>query len=666
MTGRGALLSAALLSALVTVAAQQPAPNVLLVTIDTVRADHLGAYGYTKGATPVLDRLAREGIRFDDATTQAPLTGPAHVALLTGIYPGRLGVRDNASTPIPSGTPTLADLFRTNGYRTGGFVGAFILGREYGFAEGFDEFDASFKGYDAGMKLQVQRRGGDVVDRALAWLGKIPASQPFFLWVHLYDAHTPYDPPKPFNVRFRQAPYDGEIAYVDACIGRLIADLERRSLLDRTLVAVVADHGEGLGEHGEDEHGLFLYDSVLRIPWILRLPGRASAGAVVPSQVRAIDVAPTIARLAGRTPPSGIDGQSVVEAIQGRPARDPQPSYAETFYPKWHMGWSELKAVRVGDWKYIDAPKPELYNLRTDRREVRNALSAKSALAGGLSAELARISGGFGGAGASAPQPDPETLERLRGLGYVGIAAPGSGGRGPDPKDMIAAIATFRTGITRALDDLAAGRADAAIAELKRLIALNDRSYELHLFLGDAYQARRQYEQALGEYAAAAVLNPHSGAPALAAARVYLAQGDTARAIQKADESSRVEPTSGELSLVRATIAEKQGLPAQAIAAYETAIRTNPSDARARAGLATLAMQLRRFDIAKPQFEALLELGYRPSRMHFGLGQIAEAQGDTPRAISEYRRVLAAEPGFAPAKEALQRLGAKSGTPHSK
>jgi arylsulfatase A-like enzyme/Tfp pilus assembly protein PilF len=635
-------------------------PNVLLITIDTVRADRIGAYGYTKGATPAMDRLAREGVRFADATSQAPLTGPAHAAILTGQYPARLGVRDNAGTPIPAGTSTLATLFKARGYRTGGFVGAFILGPEYGFAQGFDTFDASFSKFNSGMKLQAQRRGGEVTDAAVTWLRQPSAlsPQPFFAWVHLYDAHAPYDAPAPFRARFAAAPYDGEIAYVDSCIAKIVAALEQSGQLDRTLIAVVADHGEGLGDHGEAEHGLFLYESVLRIPWIMRLPGHDSAGTVVKTQVRAIDILPSLAAIAGMTPPK-TDGANIVPFIAGAPPRDPAPSYAETFYPKWHFGWSELKSIRVGDWKYIDAPKPELYDMRADATEMRNAIDARGPLAGGLSTELGKIQAGFGAAAAvtDAPQPDPETLSRLRSLGYVGIAAPSPGVRGPDPKDMVAKLETFKTGISRALDALGRGNADAAIAQLKTLVAINDRSYELHLFLGDAYAAKRQYDTALGEYAAARMLNAQSSAPAISEARVYMGQGNLARALQQIDAAARTDPASSEVPLVRGEILEKMGRGPDALAQYEMAVRANASDAQARVSLASLALQLKQYDLARPQFEILVRMGYRPARMHFGLAQIAEAQGDVKRAIAEYQLALKLEPGLAQAKAALARLG---------
>jgi Tfp pilus assembly protein PilF len=479
---------------------------------------------------------------------------------------------------------------------------------------------------------------------------------PFFAWVHLYDAHSPYDAPAPFRARFQASPYDGEVAYVDSCIAKLVAALEQAGQLDRTLVLVIADHGEGLGDHGESEHGLFLYESVLHVPWIMRLPARDAAGTVVKTQVRTIDVAPTIAAIAGLAMPK-VDGESVVPMIRGTVPRDPAPSYAETFYPKWHFGWSELKSMRVGDWKYIDAPKPELYDMRTDAAERRNLVDARGPLANGLSNEIAKAHSGFGPAAtAEAPQPDPETLARLRSLGYVGVAGPSSGARGADPKDMVAKLDAFRSGISRAIDALGRGQPDTAIAELKRLVAINERSYELHLFLGDAYQAKGQHELALGEYAAARVLNAHSTAPVVSEARVYLAQGDVARALKKLDDASRLEPDSGEIALVRGTIYERQGQGPQALAQYEAAVRANGSDAQARVSIASLAMRMGRHDTARAQFEALIEMGYRPSRMHFGLAQIAEAEGDTKRAIAEYRLALKLEPGLAEASSALSRL----------
>jgi tetratricopeptide (TPR) repeat protein len=248
-----------------------------------------------------------------------------------------------------------------------------------------------------------------------------------------------------------------------------------------------------------------------------------------------------------------VDGESVAGLMEGKARRDPPSSYAETFYPKWHYGWSELKSIRGDRRKYVDAPKPELYDLRTDPAERLNVAADRGTLVGGMSGELSRIAAGFGAAATiDAPKPDADTLARLRSLGYVGMAAPATpAGRGPDPKDMIAGAETFRSGISRAMDALARDQSAAAIAQLKQLLTINDRSYELHLFLGDAYTATRQFDNALGEYAAARLLNPRSAAPPLSAARAYLAQGDTTRALQQADEAAAIEPGSGDVRVVR-------------------------------------------------------------------------------------------------------------------
>jgi choline-sulfatase len=651
------ILCAALATVTVTLA-QAPKPNVLLVTIDTVRADHIGAYGYTKGTTPTLDRLAREGVRFAEATSQAPLTGPAHAAILTGSYPARFGVRDNATTPLPPSATTIAERFKAAGYRTGAFIGAFIVDRQYGFGQGFDEFDSRFERFSSAAKLQARRPAGAVIDDALKWLAA-KNDAPFFAWVHLYDAHAPYDSPPAFRARFSTAPYDGAIAYVDQSIGKLIDALQPSGALDRTVVSVVADHGEGLGEHGEAEHGFFLYDTTLHVPWILRLPERRRAGTVVSGQVRAIDVAPTLAALAGLAAPADIDGESVVPLIEGRPRRDPPPSYAETFYPKLHFGWSELKAVRVGDWKYIDAPKPELYDVVHDKSERQNVAAARAPLASGLAREAQRTEGTFGAdARAEAPAPDPENLARLRSLGYVGATSgPTAGARGPDPKDMIGGLNAFRTTMTRVKQLLQTGGAASAIPVLKQLLASNTQSYEVHLALGDAFVDTKKFRDALDEYAAARLLNPATAEPLIAAARVRLTMNDADGAAHEVDEAEHIEPHSDEVRVVHGMVRERSGDAAQALADYTAAVAANPSNTQARARLAGLALQAAQYATAREQFEALLRVSYRPSRMHFGLGQVAQAQGDVTGAAAEYRLALKLEPTFVEARTALRQLG---------
>jgi arylsulfatase A-like enzyme/Flp pilus assembly protein TadD len=633
--------------------------SVLLITLDTVRADRIGAYGYAAAKTPNLDALARDGVRFDDAVAAAPITGPAHAALFTGKYPGRLGVRDNASTPLPAEANTLAHVLEQRGFATGGFIGAFVLDRPYGFANGFSQFDSGFTRVDSGHEANAERRGSLVVDDAIKWIQSLPVDRRFFAWTHLYDPHAAYVPPEPFATDFAGRPYDGEIAFVDQQIGRLLEALRARNALARTLVVAVADHGESLGDHGEDEHGVFLYESVMRIPWIMSGPsvprGRAIAG-----QVRAIDLFPTLLDIIGLPRGEGIDGESLVPLFDGgTPVKRPA-AFAETWYPRLHYGWSELRSLRADGWKAIDAPRPELYNLKEDPGEQRNVYSLRRELADRMIEEAARLDREMAAAtpaSTPAPQPDPATLQRLRSLGYVGVAAKAANGaRGPDPKDTIAERREYRVLMSEAIDDLRARRPAEAVVKLKRLVQINERAYDLHLMLGQAYEQQGMLAEALGEYELAALLNPDTANPLLSAAEIHVARNDTAAARKRLEEAARLEPGSFDVALVTGRILEREGRVPDALAAYGKAAAINPANPRPRTLLVSLATRTRQFDLAEKHLLKLLEMGYQPSRTHFGLGRIAEMRGRKEDAVRHYRTALDLEPGFAMAQDALKRI----------
>ncbi|HVL68339.1 MAG TPA: sulfatase-like hydrolase/transferase [Vicinamibacterales bacterium] len=625
------------------------AQNVLLITLDTTRADRIGAYGYAAARTPNLDALARSGVRFDDATVSAPITGPSHAAILTGHHAPRFGVRDNVMTPLPDEAVTIAEILADRGFSTGGFIGAFILDRPYGFAQGFGAFDGGFTRVDAGSEANAERPASAVVDDAVKWIASLDAAKPFFAWVHLYDPHAPYTPPAPFA-----QDYDGEIAYVDQQIGRLLESLRARQVFGRTLVAVIADHGESLGQHGEDEHGVFLYDTVLRVPFIVSGPG-ARPGHVVTEQVRGIDVVPTILEALGMEPPADLDGESLGPLLDGRTRANVPPSYAETHYPRLHYGWSELRSIRADGWKAIDAPRPELYNLRDDPREEKNLYAVQQPLADRMIGEAARLGRELGG-GSQPPakQPDRETLDRLRSLGYVGVsAARPSGERGPDPKDRIAERREYNRLMSEAIDALRGGRPDAAVPKFRRLIEINDRAYDVHQFLGEAYERMGRLNEALGEYEYAALLNPEAVTPHVAAAEVHLRQGDTARARKRLQEAATVEAQAFEVLMLEARILQREGRLPDALAAYERASTRNPANPRARAQMVEIAVQTGRLDVAEAQLRRLLDMGYEPARTHFGLGRVAEMRGDRAAAAAEYQRALALDPAFEPARQAL-------------
>jgi choline-sulfatase len=630
------------------------ARNALLITLDTLRADRLGAYGHAAARTPNLDALAAAGVRFDDATAPAPITGPSHAAILTGIHPGRLRVRDNATTPLPAGAETIAEILAARGYATGGFVGAFILDRPYGFAQGFDTFDG-FTRVDSGSEANAERQASAVVDAAVGWLAALGGDRPFFGWVHLYDAHVDYNPPAPFA-----QDYDGEIAFVDQQVGRLVGALRSRGALDDTLIVVIGDHGESLGEHGEDEHGVFLYDAVLRVPFIVAGPG-ARRDLVVGEQVRALDVAPTILDALGASAPAGLDGVSLARIMRGGTREDVPPSYSESHYPQLHYGWSELRAVRADGWKAIDAPRPELYNLRDDPKEQRNLYESQRALADRMIAEAGRLAREFERAEAvPARQPDRETLDRLRSLGYVGTsAALRPGERGPDPKDRIAERREFSALMSAAIGALRAGRPGQAVPKLQRLIEINGRAYDVHQFLGEAYERLGRPDEALGEYESAALLNPAAVTPIVAAAEVELKRGNVARATRKLDDAVKLAPQAYEVLVLTGRIRALEGGLDAALAAYERAAVVNPSNPRARTEIVGLATRVGRWDVAERHLRHLLGIGYQPARTHYALGRVAQAQGRNADAATHYREALRLEPGLTMAVEGLRSLGVR-------
>lgn len=626
--------------------------NVLLITLDTVRADRIGAYGYAAARTPNLDALAKGGVRFDDATAPAPITGPSHAAILTGMQPARFGVRDNVLTPLPGQAVTLAEIVAERGFATAGFVGAFILDRPYGFAQGFGTFEGGFSRVDPGEEATAERKANAVVDDALRWLADLPTGRPFFAWVHLYDAHVGYTPPAPF------APdYDGEIGFVDAQIGRLLTALRSRGAAENTLIVAIGDHGESLGEHGEDEHGVFLYDAVLRVPFIVAGPG-VKAGHAVADQVRAVDVVPTVLDALGVGAPDPLDGASLRESLAGGTRSEVPASFSESHYPKLHYGWSELRAMRADGWKAIDAPKPELYNLREDPREQKNLYASQQPLADRMLAEAAKLDREFS-AGQQTPtiQPDAETLARLRSLGYIGTSAPRpAGDRGPDPKDRIAQRREYNALMSDAIRDLRGGRPEDALTKFRRLASMNDRAYDVHQFLGEAYERLGRPDEALGEYEYAAVLNPEAVTPLVAAAEVHLKRGDLADAGKRLDDAVRVEPEAYEVLLLTGRIRARERRPQEALAAFEKAVERNPANPRGRTQLVGLATQVGRWDLAEAHLRELLEMGYQPSRTQFALGQVAQMQGRTAEAAERYREALRLEPGLKMAEEALRAL----------
>lgn len=411
---------------------------MLFITLDTTRADHLGAYGDEDAATPNLDALAARGVRFDQAQSTAPITLPAHASMFTGSYPPVHGVRYNGTFRVADDRTTLAEVLKSAGFVTGAVPAAFPVAAETGLAQGFDRYEDLFSGPDrASLPDTAQRSAADVSRLGEAFLRE-HARERFFLWLHYYDPHDPYEPPAPWNGRFAGRPYDGEIAYVDNEIGRVLRALTELGALDSTLVVVVGDHGEGLGDHREPTHKNLVYQSTLHVPLIVKPPGRPTPR-VVEEPVSLVDLMPTVLDFAGVSIPSGLQGVSLRGAIRGE-APPRRALYFESLAGALSFGWAPLHGLRRGPYKYVEAPKPELYDLAADPSEGSNLSGTHAEVAGDLRLELREVSEAWerlpGGESAAAPM-DAETRDRLASLGYLGGGAlPTKDAGGRDPKDL--------------------------------------------------------------------------------------------------------------------------------------------------------------------------------------------------------------------------------------
>jgi arylsulfatase A-like enzyme len=413
-----------------------PPIGVVVVTLDTTRADRLSPYGFMNVSLPHLERLAREGVAFDQATTVAPLTLPAHTSLFTGLLPPNHGVRDNSDNALAEAHTTLAEVLLAHGFRTGAFVGSIVLDPARGLKQGFERYQA-VPASDSHAPGSRQRRADEVMNDAIRWLDTVDGSR-FFLWTHLYDPHRPYDPPEPYRSTYGHNLYVGEIAFADSQIGSLLQALEQRQLLDRTVVVVVGDHGESLGGHGERDHGIFIYEEALRVPLIVRVPGLRPTR--IGEIVRLTDVMPTVLDLLDVPSPPG-DGVSLMDLMNGSTRDLNLEAYSESLYPQ-RLGWSPLRALRAGRFKLIDAPRPELYDLQDDSVEEKNIYDERRALAEQMTARLAVLAKGRGST--STPQPQQgvsqELQAKLASLGYLSSAGRHQSSRGdarPDPKDCV-------------------------------------------------------------------------------------------------------------------------------------------------------------------------------------------------------------------------------------
>jgi choline-sulfatase len=631
--------------------------NILLITLDTTRADRLGAYGYPQARTRWLDRLAAEGVRFDAAFSPAPITLPAHASILTGLYPFEHGVRNNGNFYLEDRFETLASLLSKHGYRTAAFVSSFVLDRRYGLARGFETYDDRMQGAQAQVvNLEAERRGDRTSAALNAWLdGQPTGSAPFFAWLHLYDPHEPYRAPQPFGSAFAAAPYDGEIAFVDAIVASVLDKLAQRGLRDRTIIAVIGDHGESLGDHGEETHSMFVYDAAIRIPLLLWRPGRLPAGAVVAQPVRAIDLAPTLLDLVGAPPLHTPHARSLVPLISATSSPGAEPVYAETYLPQFYLNWAPLRTLRDDRWKFIDAPKPELYDLVTDPAERLNVFETQPGTGDAMRGALARLTGGTPGPMTSA-RVDREVAEKLAALGYIGAGepsvAPGSDAAQRDPKDVIALFNRLR----RANSAVRDRRFDQALPLLQQVLSDDPRNAFAHLVLGSAYMGMEQYPRAIQQYREYLSLVPTSSYAHQWMAICYVRMGDQDNALREAAAALAIDPRSTDARILRGGILASRGRYDEAVTELRTAVASDPDKLLIRVDLAKVLAEAGRRDEARQEYNHILAKDLRFAPALTGLGALEAAAGDRGTAAVLLRRSLAVDPANAETRFNLARV----------
>ncbi|HSR53561.1 MAG TPA: sulfatase-like hydrolase/transferase [Acidobacteriota bacterium] len=615
-------------------------PDVILITIDTLRADRLGCYGYEKARTSHIDRLAAEGVRFERAFSPVPLTLPAHASLMTGTYPPYHGVRDNAGFKVPDEMFTLAEVLKERGYATGAVVGAYVLDSKFGLAQGFDhyydEFDLSR--YQRVSPGYVQRTADQAVDEALRWLSEQAKDTPVFLWVHLYDPHDPYEPPSSFAANHPGRPYDGEIEFSDAQMGRLLESLRQQGRYQDAVIALAGDHGESLGEHGEGTHGFFIYNATLHVPLIVRLPGGEQAGRVVNENVSLVDVFPTLTQVLRlpRSVAAQVQGQGRLAAMLGRQrSSSPTPLYAESYYPRYQFGWSQLRALIGEDDKFILSPAPELFDLSADFQESNNLAGEKKALSNSLSQRLGELAARIGRQDASSQaelEIDPQTQARLQSLGYAAVSrqvADDDSWRELDaPKNKIG----LYNRIVSLMQHTQAGRHAQAIPGYQEVLKEDPGLKLVRYKLGQSYFETQQYDKALEQFKKVVGMEGDSALANFDLAMTYMQLGRLQEAAAGFELVLQQDPHHVRALTNLAVLQRKQGLLAEALERLEEAHRLAPSDIFVMGNLGASYSLANRHDEAIEVLEKAVSLEPENALLHANLASAYGRAGNPEKA----------------------------------
>ncbi len=634
--------------------AEPPPASVILITIDTLRPDHLGCYGNRTVPTPTIDKLGRDGVIFRRAIAQVPLTLPSHVAILTGTYPMWNGVEDLTTDGLSPGIPTLGDVFKKRGYSTAAFVSAFVLNSMWGLKRGFDTYDDAINPEDEKSPdhPRLERRASATVDHALRWIA-MQNSHPFFLWLHLYDVHTPYDPPEPFKTRFHAHPYDGEVAYVDQQLGRLVSFLQVHKLYDPSVILLAGDHGEGLGEHGEQVHGLFIYNSTARVPLILKLPAQSNpAERSINGVVNTVDIAPTLAQACGfpSADSASFQGRSLLPLLRSAEDSVAREGYTESLYPRTSFGWHSLHGIETERYHYIEAPHQELYDLTLDPGETHNLADEKPSIAATLRENLHTLEARYArpaGSAPAAPSIDMEKLRELRALGYVGGSAPeplqADAAGSADPKDRLAVY----TRIIRATDLAEDGRFRESNELLAEAAAEDPKAYLPPFLMGENAIAQKRYHEAVDDYRRALEINPRYDLAAMGMGRAELEGGDPAAALKAFQWALELNPRNFVVKLAMADADQKLNRLVDAANLQKEVLASHPEDGRVNSDYGVTLVRIHQYPEGLAALEKAVGLGFRAAITYNFLGTARLAAGHADEAVRAYQEAIRLDPKYA-------------------